>query len=388
MSLHSTSNTIGVGASTPTSFTKRNTTPSVPTPLTPDHPRDDRDQYPLLSPRPVGCLHPYPVRTQGNVTVWRRCGRPKCSRGCRDLWAWKRVSAVKVSVQRLPPTHFLTLRPGPTVPHNSSGKCCTKFWRAARRRGRCPELEYLAVREWKGGVQHAHALIRVPRGISTRALRRIVRDSGAAAGVRVSCKRVRTHHGAVNYLCKHTRRREKKAELPPRSFRGKIYVASRGFLTASVDELWREFRRRETRGGGITWDRRSKQPVSPQLRTERSGPSKIPAEAPCAFATGGNTALPGGAEGRGVTADRREPDPNLPGGFPEPQELPFRGRRVAEGPSAPHRPRDLGRSEGARPEAPNQPGQGDCGAEASRVLGHCVRGGRRRRTAPGAGRPP
>ena len=38
----------------------------------------------------------------GSVPQWRRCGRPKCCRGCRDLWAWKHARCLRRSVAVLP----------------------------------------------------------------------------------------------------------------------------------------------------------------------------------------------------------------------------------------------------------------------------------------------
>jgi hypothetical protein len=148
------------------------------------------------------------------------------------------------SVAILPPTHFLTLHPGAagTTDKAFSG-AITKFLKALRRRSPGKLLEYLVVNEWKDTVRHAHALIRVGGSMSFRAMRRAVREAKVLADVRCSVERVRSVTGAANYLFKHTRRPERKAELAPETFRGKMYTVSKGFLVKPFKELWADVRR-------------------------------------------------------------------------------------------------------------------------------------------------
>ena len=108
-----------------------------------------------------------------------------------------------------------------------------KFMLALRRR--VSELTYLLVREWRNGVQHAHALLRV-----RRLTRTAMRASREVAGVRCSAARVRDVDRVASYVFKETKRIEKKAELAPANFRGRMYTVSRGFLTKSFTKLWRE----------------------------------------------------------------------------------------------------------------------------------------------------
>jgi hypothetical protein len=176
--------------------------------------------------KPAGCKRPY--RTGGG---WRRCGRPKCCRGCRDLWGWKQASCLSRSFTTLPPTHFATLRPRPGATNPAFGEASAKFLRALSRRS--PGLEYLKVNEWRNGVQHAHALLR-----AQEVSRRAVHESRRVAGLRCAVKRVRNPTGAARYVFKHTRRPDRKAELPPAGFRGRLVMASRGFLTKPFHELW------------------------------------------------------------------------------------------------------------------------------------------------------
>lgn len=190
------------------------------------------------SPRPPGCKRPYLAKSTTGL-VWKRCGRPKCCRGCRDVWGWKRVSAICLSVATRAPTHFLTLRRARVLSDQEFGKATACFLRAlARRCQRC--LEYLLVREWVGGVPHAHALV-----IVRRVTRAAVRSATEATKglIRCSCCPLRQNPAAaVRYVFKHTRRPERKAELPPAGFKGRMFTTSRGFLIRPFKELWREFR--------------------------------------------------------------------------------------------------------------------------------------------------
>lgn len=48
--------------------------------------------------------------------------------------------------------------------------------------------------------------------------------------------------GASNYIFKHMKNPEKKAELTPETFKGKMYTVSKGFLTKPFQDLWEEIR--------------------------------------------------------------------------------------------------------------------------------------------------
>lgn len=151
------------------------------------------------------------------------------------------AKCVRRSVLVQPPTHFLTLRPGPLVTASKAfARGRVKFLNALKRRLPNKRLEYLVVNEWRNGVPHAHALIRVGGSMPRRKMRRAVREAKGVAGLRVSVRPIRNVMGAANYIFKHTRRPERKAELTPQSFRGRMFTASKGFLTKPFDELWRE----------------------------------------------------------------------------------------------------------------------------------------------------
>jgi hypothetical protein len=194
---------------------------------------------PSSSVRPAGCRHPIPPCP--GAPRWRRCGRPKCCRDCRDLWAWMMAIRLRRSFKTLPPTHFLTLHPGASgATDKAFTKAITKFLKALKRRCPAQQMEYLLVNEWRHGVRHAHVLIRIVHPMSRRAVRQAVRTARDVAGVRCSGARVRNVMGAANYIFKHTKRLERKAELTPAGFRGRMYTVSKGFLTKPFKELWQD----------------------------------------------------------------------------------------------------------------------------------------------------
>jgi hypothetical protein len=192
----------------------------------------------IRSARPPGCKRPYLARS-ADGPVWKKCGRAKCCRQCRDLWGWKQASAISASVAVRVPTHFMTLRRVGVLSDTDFGKAAARFLRSLARR--CEQgLEYLLVREWVKSVPHAHALL-----IVRRVTRKAVRSALVATGelFRCSCCPLRKNPvAAVRYVFKVTHRPERKAEIPPAGFRGRMFTASRGFLTRPLKELWREFR--------------------------------------------------------------------------------------------------------------------------------------------------
>lgn len=132
----------------------------------------------------------------------------------------------------------MTLQPTAGMTNLEFWVAVGQFWKALKRPNRCPELEYLTVPEWLSGIQHAHALIRV----ESRLARQTLKELKQLVGLRVSVTPIKTLVGAVNYLFKHTNRPERKAELTPASFHGRMVTASRDFLTKPLDDLWKEFR--------------------------------------------------------------------------------------------------------------------------------------------------
>jgi hypothetical protein len=113
-----------------------------------------------------------------------------------------------------------------------------KFLRALRYRLRT--AKYLWVYEWRHGVQHAHLLLRADGADNLPTTRRALRDASDLGGLDYSVGPLRSAAGGANYVFKHTRHADRKAELPPADFRGRVYGASKGFLTKPVKALWRD----------------------------------------------------------------------------------------------------------------------------------------------------
>lgn len=193
--------------------------------------------------RPHDCRRPRLIAQRDGAVEWLRCGRPRCSHGCRAIWAWKHSQAVIRSVQvyKRTPTLFMTLirLQGVMPTEREFSGAVSRFFEILKRK--VPGLEYLWVNEWakKSGVRHAHALLMTPSKLGGL----LLRDVAKRAAIRVrSCRPIRRLIGAVNYLFKHTRNDSKKPRLPPSSFRGRIFTASRGFLAKPIMTLWREYR--------------------------------------------------------------------------------------------------------------------------------------------------
>ena len=73
--------------------------------------------------------------------------------------------------------------------------------------------------------------------------RRAVREASRSVEVRCRLGRVRDVTGVANYVFERTNSPGMKAELTPGSFRGKMFVASNGFLVKPIEELWSDVRR-------------------------------------------------------------------------------------------------------------------------------------------------
>lgn len=140
------------------------------------------------------------------------------------------------SVATAPPTHFATIKPLAGATDAEFSKAASKFLRHLRKRTG-GGLEYLLVNEWSArGVRHAHVLLRAVDGLP----RRVVREAVSVAGVHASVEPVRNVVGAVRYVFKDGRNLKPKATVTPASFRGKVFVASRGFLVKSRRKIWSE----------------------------------------------------------------------------------------------------------------------------------------------------
>lgn len=163
------------------------------------------------------------------------CGRPKCSWECRGKWARKHAHCANRSFLHLPPTHHLVLHPPEEMSEAAFSKLIGQLL-AKLKRWLGVEVEYIRIFEWKSGRVHAHLWLRTTADIPAAVV-----SSLLPPGVRVSCKPRRGSITAVaRYLFKAVRNAKEKTQLPPQHFRGKLFVASRGFFVRPIKQLWKE----------------------------------------------------------------------------------------------------------------------------------------------------
>jgi hypothetical protein len=181
------------------------------------------------------CVRPRPVRDWG--TGRRRlipCGRPRCSRECRDRWARRMSEALRRSFAVLPPTHFLRVTAlGPMRPKELT-QCVRRFLRRLRWRG----CEYLAVNEWREGRRHHHVLVRTDGELTPAIVAELWRASCPGARVTSYCKPVSSVDGAARYVVKDLQDGSKK-EVPPEEFGGRLFSSSKHFLAEPLKILMR-----------------------------------------------------------------------------------------------------------------------------------------------------
>ena len=113
-----------------------------------------------------------------------------------------------------------------------------RFLKRLRYRVAC---EYLVVNEWNGGHRHVHLLIRADGEITAELVSELwAKVIPGPRSIRSSyCGPVENPIGAARYIVKCVRDEGKK-EVAPRSYQGRVMTCSRGFLSQSMDALWRE----------------------------------------------------------------------------------------------------------------------------------------------------
>jgi hypothetical protein len=166
--------------------------------------------------------------------VWRACGKTSCSRECRDRWAWKHAICLIRSFADRPPTHHVVIRPIGSRPAAEFAKDIGKLM--TRLRSGVGELDYARVFEWSQGQIHAHLLLRMAKG-SGKLVREIL-NRVRPDGYQTTCRPIRNVIAMARYLVKHTRNPDRKTELTPSGFRGRMFQASRHFLIAPIRVLW------------------------------------------------------------------------------------------------------------------------------------------------------
>jgi len=109
-------------------------------------------------------------------------------------------------------------------------KAISKFFRLLRRELDC-ECDYFAIAEWADGQRHLHILVRVPEGV------RIPTKLVGELWARSVPRRRTTHYSArvenqtaiAKYVAKDLK--NWKVELPPETFRGRLFSNSIGFFS-------------------------------------------------------------------------------------------------------------------------------------------------------------
>jgi hypothetical protein len=114
----------------------------------------------------------------------------------------------------------------------------TRFLGRLRYRVRC---EYLLVNEWRGEQRHAHLLIRASGEITPELVSALwAKVIPGPTSIRSSyCRPVRNPIAVARYVVKHVLDEAKK-EVAPRTYPGRVMTYSKGFLSQSLDTLWRE----------------------------------------------------------------------------------------------------------------------------------------------------
>jgi ParB-like chromosome segregation protein Spo0J len=109
-----------------------------------------------------------------------------------------------------------------------------RFLRRLHYRG----CEYVAVNDWKRRRRHLHLAVLAPPTFNRREVGRLWRDS-LPPGVKGThyAERIRDLAGLARYLSKNVKA---GGELVSRTFHGRIYTASQGFLVRPLKQLWRE----------------------------------------------------------------------------------------------------------------------------------------------------
>jgi hypothetical protein len=193
---------------------------------------------------PPGCKQPHYFGTPSGDGVWVRCGRAPCCIECRLKWAWKHALCLVRSALQLAPDFFAVVLPKRGQTNVEYGERFEQFLRGMKRRAgkwlkpKGGSFEYCRVSEWRNGVRHDHLLIRAACTLGQ--LREWASEAAALAGVRVRLGKVRSDVGCCRYIVKDTRRPDRRPELPPPGYRGRVIVFSRGFLVMPLKHLWKQ----------------------------------------------------------------------------------------------------------------------------------------------------
>jgi hypothetical protein len=189
-------------------------------------------------------LRPVPINGKKEG---RPCRSPRCSYQCRALWARRLAWCLLRSFRELPPTHAARV--------TATGLSDKEYTAAlGRLRDRLVRrgIALCWVNEWSKGRRHYHLILRCPAPLTTAefgelwraSLTKRKRTNFASSASVVSgshyLDEVRDVVALAKYVVKDLKGR--RVELPPASFKGRLFGATKGFLIRPLKQLWREQR--------------------------------------------------------------------------------------------------------------------------------------------------
>jgi hypothetical protein len=142
------------------------------------------------------------------------------------------------SFKELPPTHMIRLTSFALLSDSELTKRVRWFLDRLRYRVPC---EYLLVNEWSDGHRHMHILVRAAGEITPELVSELWHNVlGGPKSLGTSyCRPIRNPGGAARYIVKHVNDAAKK-EVAPKTYSGRVMTYSKGFLSKSMQSLWRE----------------------------------------------------------------------------------------------------------------------------------------------------
>jgi hypothetical protein len=93
--------------------------------------------------------------------------------------------------------------------------------------------------EWSEGHRHMHFLVRTSAYLTQQVVRELWKETLPAFPFTCHADLVRNPGGMARYIAKDIRD-DRKKELVPPGFRGRVYTNSRRFFTKEVSALWAE----------------------------------------------------------------------------------------------------------------------------------------------------
>lgn len=181
-----------------------------------------------ISPLPVfiqpqiarRCRNPFwRIEPQTGTIVRLRCARSRCSVECRWRWRMKMRKRLFESLNARPIRYEIRLTSKRVTDDKLLSAAHSRFFKSLRRQF---ALDYWSINEWSRGRRHLHAIIRVPGEIEHTLVADFWRQAILGENASSHIGAVRDQIAIATYLTK-------LEELPPQSFRGRLFNASRSF---------------------------------------------------------------------------------------------------------------------------------------------------------------